>query len=106
MNSRHLVSFLLLAVLLSTPALAQTTTPKIDKREQNQRARIRQGVKSGELTKPEARKLAAQQAKIRTEERRAKADGKVTLKERAKINRDLNKANRRIAKEKHDSQTR
>ena len=39
-------------------ALAQTTsTPRIDKRQENQERRIDQGVKSGELTKKEAARL-------------------------------------------------
>ena len=46
------------AFALSGYALAQTTsTPRIDKRQENQERRIDQGVKSGELTKQEAARL-------------------------------------------------
>ena len=47
-------------------------TPVIDKREQNQKARIKQGVKSGELTKKEARRLSAEQKKSSTTKRKPK----------------------------------
>ena len=43
---------------------------------------------------------------LKGEKEAAKADGKVTAAERAKIQHDQNKANRHIAKEKHDRQER
>ena len=36
---------------------ANADTPGFDKRQHNQRARIAQGVRSGELTRPETRRL-------------------------------------------------
>ena len=47
-------------------------TPVIDKREQNQKERIKQGVKSGELTKKEARRPSAEQKKSSTTKRKPK----------------------------------
>ena len=100
----------LLVVALFVIASAQQafaqSTPKADKREHNQQARIKQGVKSGELTKREAVKLEKEQAKIRVEEKAMKADGKVTAAERAKLQYDQNKASKRIYKQKHDKQER
>ena len=106
MKFRHIIAIAFFAGALSLPTFAQTSTPQIDKREQAQKERIRQGVRSGELTRKEARRLATGQAKIRAEEKRAKADGIVTPQERAKITRDQNKASKRIAKQKHDAQKR
>jgi hypothetical protein len=90
------------------PNQPQTTTPKtpkITKRQMNQRARIRQGVKSGELTKGEARNLRQEQKTIQAEKQMAKADGKVTPAERAKIRRDQNKASKDIYRLKHNNRT-
>lgn len=85
---------------------AAQTTPKVTERQKNQQARIKEGVKSGELTRREAVKLETQQAKIQAEKRMAKADGKVTAAERAKLQHDQNKASMHIYKEKHDKQER
>ncbi len=73
------------AAALALPALAQTQTPGIDKRQANQEARIQQGVQSGQLTPKEATKLEKGQARVENKEAKAKADGKVTKKERKKI---------------------
>ncbi|HEX5000477.1 MAG TPA: hypothetical protein VFY29_19800 [Terriglobia bacterium] len=78
----------------------------IDTREQNQRERIRQGVRSGELTKSETRRLVKEEARIRRTETRARKDGEITLQERLKLDRQLDKASRDIFKEKHDKQDR
>lgn len=95
-----------LVVALAAPAFAGPQTPGVDKRERHQQQRIREGVKSGELTKREARKLEREQAKIRKEERAMKSDGVVTKEERKELHQDLNEASKHIAKEKHDAQTR
>ncbi|MGH9426525.1 MAG: hypothetical protein ACRD2L_09515 [Terriglobia bacterium] len=94
-----LVSTLALGSLL----LAQGT---INERERRQQKRIGDGVKDGELTRKEARKLERQQAKIHAAEAKAKSDGEFTAKERARIQKKQNKASRQIYKEKHDKQTR
>jgi hypothetical protein len=78
----------------------------VDSREQNQRTRIRQGVKSGELTRNETRHLLKEEAKIRTFERKAKSDGEISAKEKAKLDRFLDKASKDIYKQKHDQQDR
>lgn len=85
---------------------AQTNTPKVDTRQDVQRARIRDGVQDGELTKKEAAKARANQRHIRKTEVRAKADGEVTAAERAKLDQKQDRASRRIKKQKNDGQTR
>jgi hypothetical protein len=100
----------ILALLLLTFAVgtasAQTATPRVKERQVNQQRRIRQGVRSGELTKPEARRLELREAKIAKDKRKAKSDGVVTPAERAKLNAEQNRASRAIARQKHDAQTR
>lgn len=90
---------------LGLSAMAQKT-PVVDNREKRQQRRIKQGVKSGELTKKEAAKLEAGQAKTHAMEAKAKSDGKVTVKERAKLQRRENKTSRKIYRQKHDGQNR
>lgn len=78
----------------------------IDGRQHHQQARIRQGVRSGELTRQEASQLGRQQHRIRVDERRARSDGEVTARERRHLHRSLNHASRNIYRQKHDGQSR
>jgi hypothetical protein len=94
-----------LMVLGTSAAMAQQTEG-VDARQRVQRARIAQGVSSGEVTRSEARRLRAEQRHIRRVERRAKADGEVTRQEKAKITRKQNRASRDIRRQKHDGQDR
>ena len=87
-------------------ASAQTATPVVTKRQENQQERIGQGVKSGELTPKETRHLEAREAKIQHDKKAAKADGTVTPAERAKLNREENRTSRAIRRQKHDGQVR
>jgi hypothetical protein len=79
----------------------------INERQDNQRDRIRQGVRSGELTGVEAARLRRQDAQIRLNEARARqSGGEFTPRERARIQRQLNRESRRIYRQKHDAQDR
>lgn len=78
----------------------------VNQRQKRQQGRILQGVKSGELTRNEFRRLEKEQARIRRHERKARSDGEFTLKERARINRELNRSSRHIYRQKHDRQDR
>jgi len=105
---KRIVSILLSAVFvfgMGLTAMAQKT-PSVDNRQHRQQRRIRQGVKNGSLTRKEAARLEAGQARTRRIERRAKADGTVTAAERAKLQHRENKTSRRIYKQKHDNQSR
>lgn len=93
-----------LAFIVAAPAFAGT--PRMDAREHNQRARIHNGVASGELTRPEARRLAAGQVHLNRVEARAKSDGVVTNRERAHLHHEANQQSRRIHRQKHDAQDR
>jgi hypothetical protein len=79
----------------------------IKQRANNQHNRIRQGVQNGSLTKPEAARLRAQQREIRQDVRQDRRDGGgLTKLERKQATREQNQASRRIARQKHDGQTR
>lgn len=94
-----------LALVVSV-AQAQTGTPHINAREHNQKARIRQGVASGELTRTEAARMRGREAGLTAEKRAAKADGVVTREERKDIRRTENRDSRAIYRQKHDGQVR
>lgn len=100
---------IILGVVLAIGVLsvsAQTATPRVTKRQVHQQARIKEGVKSGELTPGETRRLERRQAKIAVDKAKAKADGVVTPAERGKLAREQNRASRRIHREKHDAEVR
>lgn len=85
---------------------AQTATPKVTKTQVKQQKRIKQGVKSGELTKKEAVKLEVQQKHIQKTKKQAKADGVVTRKEKRQLKRQQKRADNNIKHQKHDAQKR
>jgi len=99
----------LAAVALSVTALSahaadDTTTPRIDKRQARQEARIASGVASGKLNAREANRMEKQQDVIENAEAKAKADGTVTAGERRRLTKMQNHSSNRIAKQKHDRQ--
>ena len=93
-------------IALPLAAAAGTRDPGVNQRQHNQQQRIQQGVKSGELTRGETHRLAAEQRHIRREEARYKSDGQLTRAERADLNRDQNRASRDIYRQKHDAEAR
>jgi hypothetical protein len=96
------ITIFCLVTAFAVAAAAQTGTNGIDTREKNQKQRIVNGVKSGDLTFKETGKLLKQQAEIRKFERKAKADGTVTLGERFRLHRELNQAGRNIKRKKNN----
>ena len=89
----------------SATAFAQTATPSADTREAVQEKRIQQGVDSGTLNAPEARRLNRQQGVVDNMQDRAKADGDVSAAERAKIHRAQKRTADNIRDQKHDRNT-
>jgi hypothetical protein len=72
----------------------------------NQQTRIAQGVKSGELTNREVGRLEHGQARSNRIQANAGADGHVGANEQRRIQHADNGQSRRIARQKHDGQTR
>ncbi|HEY7544623.1 MAG TPA: hypothetical protein VID27_07065 [Blastocatellia bacterium] len=104
---KKLMSLVLTSIfVVSLSIVASAHTPYINRRERHEQQRIRQGIRSGELTRREAARLEVQQARVRIAERIAKADGRVTRHERYHLNRMLNRASRNIYRQKHDGQDR
>ena len=88
------------------PPLPPTAVPGVTVRQTVQKARIVQGVKSGELTKGETKALLGGQKKIQHMKRGMKSDGKVTVKERKILHTVQNKQSNRIYRLKHNDNSR
>ncbi|MEO8100360.1 MAG: hypothetical protein ABI811_21855 [Acidobacteriota bacterium] len=99
---RTIASLLTTALLVLAPAFGQT--PVVKERQENQKDRIKAGVKDGSITKAEAAKLKQEQRDINQDRKAAKADGVVTGKEKGKLAREQNKASRDILKQRKDKQ--
>lgn len=74
----------------------------IKQRQVKQEQRIQQGIKSGELTRREIRRLQKQQLKIAKEKRHALRDKVITDREYRRITILQDKANRAIYAKKHN----
>jgi uncharacterized membrane protein YebE (DUF533 family) len=100
------------AKLLSTAAILfgigiNSASAQIRDNAQDQRQRIQQGVRSGELTAAETANLARQQAQIRRQTVAAKRnDGVITQCERRNIRQDQRQASRNIYRKKHNGRDR
>lgn len=94
------------AVFHLPAAQADAGDPGVNARQHRQQDRISQGIRSGELTPREARRLAREQRMIRREERAYRSDGVLTPGERADLQGDLNRSSRHIYNQKHDDDNR
>ncbi len=94
------ISSLLLTGLLAITSTSYATS--INDRQEQQKSRISQGIRSGELTKGEAHRLAHQQRSIAKQEARFKSDGNFTRKERAVVQHRLNHSSAKIYGKKHN----
>ncbi|MEP6614993.1 MAG: hypothetical protein ABJA57_00370 [Ginsengibacter sp.] len=93
---------LILSIILATTVCMGSIQAQIVKHEKYQHKRIRQGVRNGEITPAERKRLALQQKDIHQDVKEAKADGVVTPVERKEIREDQAKANRSIYRKKHN----
>jgi len=78
---------------------------RIDAIQHKQSQNIERGRRDGSLTRYEYRRLKVEQGHIAAMERRAKADGHLSIYERARIAKAQREARRHIANQRHDSQT-
>ena len=106
MKKSTLLAGIGLALSMAMAGSAFADTPRYDARQHNQRQRVVNGVRSGELTMRETRRLAGGQVHLNRVERRAEADGVVTRRERAHLQHEANQQSRRVYRQKHDAQDR
>lgn len=88
--------------LAASVAGAHPTTPRIDRREARQHARVQQGWRSGQLTRAEMHRLRSGQRRIHRMEWRAKRDGHVSGWERRRLTRAQNHEHRAIRRLRHN----
>ena len=92
---------LVIALFLAT-AVSPVLATSVPKRQQKQERRIDRGIKNGKITPKEASRLRDQQAIIMAERLQAQKDGKITGRERAQEQHDLNVLNKDIYRKKHN----
>jgi phage terminase Nu1 subunit (DNA packaging protein) len=96
-------SFILASLVLAvTSGATFAATPWIDARQNAQKHRIVNGIASGRLSYGESLQLAHGQAHVQHLENKAKSDGVVTLRERARINFAQSVQSSRIFWKKHN----
>ena len=112
MKTRKLLWTVPLLGMLAMPAIAHDYhnhnrfENRFEQRLDRQHARIKQGVRSGELTRKEAKLLRRQQRGIRQLLREFRDDGWLSKKERRILTKKLDRASRRIWEYKHNEFTR
>ncbi|MGB7070014.1 MAG: hypothetical protein WBD22_11020 [Pyrinomonadaceae bacterium] len=99
------------AFILSVDSFAQGNGKRgpaaTNQRQQNQRHRIGNGVRSGELTGKETFRLVKEQNQIRRMEDRFRESGDgLNVSERLRLQAELRQSSRHIYKQKHDQQDR
>ncbi len=98
---------LLAALAIILAATTTDATAQIRHRAKHQHQRIKQGVRSGEITRAEAKNLREGQKEIRQDVREAKKDdGKITRDERKEIKQDQRQESRKIFRKKHNRRDR
>lgn len=92
------VMMMILVGILVLPSMAMA--------RQKHRKRIAHGIKSGELTKGEAKSLRRGQKRISNMREAANEDGEVTRSERRKLRRAQKRQSKRIYNKKHNDRSR
>jgi hypothetical protein len=109
MKASRLFWLIPLAGLLAMPAYAGPRDhgqSRFEHRIERQQDRIRHGVRNGELTHREAKKLQRQNQRIARAERRFTRDGVLDRGERRQLRNKLDRASDRIATFKHNDRRR
>jgi Spy/CpxP family protein refolding chaperone len=95
----------LLSAIVMCLGLASTTFGQGHYNRQDRR-RIERGIRSGQLTRDEARALRERQLQIRQERRGYRSDGTITRDERRDLRQDQRELGRQIHSERHDDDRR
>src|ERR687893_999811 len=93
-----------MALLLGGATEASAQWRRDDNRSDRQR--IRRGIRSGQLTREEARQIRERQRQIRAERRTYRSDGVITREERREIRRDEREQDRYIRSQRRDDERR
>ena len=106
MKKLTFITSLLMLIGLSSAQAGNPYAPGVHHRQHLQGGRIFQGVRSGELTRHETRRLVRQQRGTQRMKRRLRADGDLSAADRAKLHarQDFNSAT--IYRLKHNERKR
>ncbi len=74
----------------------------VDRRQAKQKKRIREGVRSGEITQHELHRIREQRREVKWLERHFGKDGYYSRGERKRLRKELDKTSRMIARSKHN----
>jgi hypothetical protein len=96
--------FLLLGVIALL--LGGASDASAQRRNRTDRQRIQRGIRSGQLTREEARQIRERQQQIRNERRTYRSDGVITRDERREIRRDRREQDRYIRSQRRDDDRR
>ena len=96
------ITILFVTTILAWIWCSATWADRSNIRDQRQSQRIRQGIRSGEITRPEARRLKNEQGRIDRAYNRATADGHLNWSESQRLNNMQNRASRHIYRAKHN----
>lgn len=97
--------FLLIASIAFAMGISNADA-QIKQHSQHQKQRVKQGIKSGELTKAETQNLIEDRKEIRQDVKLAKADGKVSAGERRIIKKQQKQQSHEIYRKKHNNRNR
>lgn len=98
------LSALIAACTFAAPAIAERGGERWEARQDRQQHRIERGIRKGDLTRREARKLWRGQDRIDRLQHRAWADGRVNRHEARRIHREIKRQDRRIYRKRHNDQ--
>ena len=96
------------AVLTAIPAAASAAPwQSVNQRQANLERRIEQGVRSGDLTRPEAARLRGEYRDLaRLEAQYRRSGGGLDMRERRDLDRRFDRLSAQVYAQKHDTQTR
>jgi hypothetical protein len=104
---KHVLKHLAIASLAVAGFAAAGSAQNVPTVIQNQRARIRQGVRDGSLTRGEAARLRRRENRLRREViRDRRGSGGLTRGEKARLRAEARRDSRAIARLRHNNRTR
>lgn len=92
-------------VALSSVASAHPNGARLRQRAMHQEMRIRDGIRQGDLTRGERWRLRASQLRNQRMHRRMMADGRLTVRERARLHRMMDRQSGRIYRFRHNGRS-
>ncbi|HYP02872.1 MAG TPA: hypothetical protein VER76_21995 [Pyrinomonadaceae bacterium] len=94
--------FLILGVMALLLGGATEASAQRRNNDRNDRERIRRGIRSGQITREEARQIRERERQLRAERRTYRSDGVLTREERREIRRDEREQDRYIRSQRRD----